>query len=298
VAEEMIEPFAPPEPLVSIGLPVYNGGVYLEESIRSLLGQTYRNIEIVISDNASTDGSQTVCQRFASEDRRISYSRLPENVGGVANHNRVRELARGDFFMWASSDDLWQPSYVQQCVEILLARQDVVLVYSINVEINEHGTHVRDVPPGPRLDSESVFDRFVLLADMYRTIEPFYGLMRRQALLRTAPMVKHPGFDRILLAEIGLLGKLVQIPQALYCRRIHAQQSINAYPSLRSRYRWINPDANGRFVWPYMSYGYHFMMAALRSAPGLKARLACLWHMARWCKWHRSELWGDLVGVE
>jgi glycosyltransferase involved in cell wall biosynthesis len=294
----MTEAIARPGPLVSIGLPVYNGGVYLEVAIRSLLSQTYRNIELVISDNASTDGSRDVCLRFAAEDARISYTRLPQNVGGVANHNKVRELSRGDFFMWASSDDLWRPSYVQHCVEILLARPDVVLVYSINSQIDEKGEYVRDIPVGPPLDSDSVLDRFVQLAEMYRAIEPFYGLMRREALARTAPMIKHPGFDRILLAEIGLLGKLVQIPQALYCRRIHAEQSIHAFPSLRSRYKWINPDARGRFVWPYLGYGYYFAKAALRSAPNMRTRLACLWHMVRWCNWHRKELWGDLRGAD
>ena len=80
---------APAQPLVSIGLPVYNGASYLSESIDSLLAQTYRNIELVISDNASTDGTQALCERYVAQDARVVYSRRPENIGGVRNHSHV-----------------------------------------------------------------------------------------------------------------------------------------------------------------------------------------------------------------
>jgi glycosyltransferase involved in cell wall biosynthesis len=285
-------------PLVSIGLPAYNGGAYLEASIRSLLDQSYRHIELIISDNASTDGSSEVCQRLAAEDPRIVYVLQPQNIGGVGNHNAVRALAKGEFFMWASCDDLWKPTYVERCVDVLRTRPDVVLAYTVNARIDEHSAPLPDIPVGPRLDADSAVDRFVLLAEMYRAIEPFYGLIRRSALERCAMMTLHPGFDRILLTELGLHGKMVQLPEALYVRRIHGNQSINAFPSLRSRYRWINPRAQGRFVWPHFAYAWHFARAALRSAPGWRQRAACMHHMLRWCNWHREELWEDLRGAD
>jgi glycosyltransferase involved in cell wall biosynthesis len=284
--------------LVSIGLPVYNGGAFLELAIRSLLSQTHRRFELIISDNASTDGTAEVCRRFCEEDSRVVYSPLNSNIGGVANHSRVQEMARGDYFMWASSDDLWEPSYVERCLKVLDERQDVVLVYSINARIDEAGQPLENSRQGPPLESDSMVERFALLTDIDRPIEPFYGLMRLDALRKTALMTKHPGFDRIMLAEMGLLGKMVRLPEPLYCRRVHGNQSIYAFPSLRSRYRWINPEAKARKVWPHLAYVYHFGTAAVRSAPrgGDKAR--CLVHLLRWCNWHRSEIWGDLVGAE
>lgn len=285
-------------PMVSIGVPVYNGGGYLAGSLQSLVGQTYANLEIIISDNASTDASGEVCLEFAARDPRIRYVRQPENIGGVANHNQVFELARGEFFMWASADDLWLPTYVERCVAELLAHPDVVLVYSINARIDEQGQAGEPISPGPPLDGDDAVERFTRLTDIYRPIEPFYGLARRDALLRSARMTRHPGFDRILLAELGLHGKLRQIAEPLYCRRIHGQQSIRAYPSLRSRYRWINPGCSQRFLWPHFEYARQFAAAALRSAPGGRARLGCLCHMLRWCSWHRQELWEDITGVE
>src|SRR5262245_62697893 len=98
--------------LVSIGLPVFNGAQFLTEAIESILGQSYRNIELVLSDNASTDATPEICARSVTRDRRVRYSRLPENIGGLPNFNRVFSLATGKYFMWASHDDLLMPSYV------------------------------------------------------------------------------------------------------------------------------------------------------------------------------------------
>jgi glycosyltransferase involved in cell wall biosynthesis len=282
------------QPVVSIGLPVYNGDAFLSTSIESLLSQTHVNLEIIISDNASTDRTESICRNYAEQDARIRYSRLEENIGGVRNHGRVRGLAGGKYFMWASYDDCWRPSYVERCVAVLEAEADVVLVYSVNGQIDEHGKFVRIIPPGPVADSGQVVTRWAILTDIYRAIEPFYGVMRRDVLAKAARLRLHPGFDRILLAELGLRGRFRRIPEPDYCRRIHDRQSISTHPSIRSRYRWISPDRRQRFIWPHVEYLIHFAKAAFRSAPGAGALLACLWHLLRWCKWHRCELLADL----
>ena len=199
--------------------------------------------------------------------------------------------------MWAASDDRWARDYVERCLGILQDDPQVVLVYAVNTNIDELGHHVRDIPPGPRLDVASPVARFAVLTDIHAPIEPFYGLMRRDALMRAGSLVRHPGFDRIVLAELALMGRLRQVPEPLYERRIHRQQSVNEYPSLRSRYLWINPGRNPRLVWPHFSYAWHFTRCALRSAPGFRARMGCIWHMLRWCNWFRRELWEDLSGA-
>ena len=85
-------------PRVSIGLPVYNGENFLAESIESLLGQSYEDFELIISDNASTDGTADICRRYAKQDSRIRYIRQPHNIGSAPNHNFVIEQARGELF--------------------------------------------------------------------------------------------------------------------------------------------------------------------------------------------------------
>jgi len=286
------------QPLVSIGLPMYNGGKYLSASIDSLLAQTYRNIELIISDNASDDGSSEACLRYARADPRVRYSRLDRNIGGVNNHNRVFELAGGEFFMWASSDDYWDPVYVQRCVEQHQSDPGLVLVYSINATMDESGRRTGQYAPGYKLDTEDVVDRFRQLTQTDNPIEPFYGLIRSRALKAVPKMCLHPGFDRFMLAELGLMGRFRQIPHPLYTRRIHSNQSVRAFPSLRERYRWVNPESKDRrFVWPFVEYACRFAGLALRTAPGGAAKIGCMWHMLKWCNWYKDELWKDICGA-
>ena len=287
------------EPLVTIGVPVYNGADYLTLAIDSLLAQTYRNVELLISDNASTDGSSEVCAAYAQRDARVRYIRQAHNIGGVENHNFVVEQARGEFFMWGSSDDLWEPSYVQRCAQVLIEDPKVVLAYSINTKIDENGQSIGAYPQALQLDTDDVVARFGQLTQIDNPIEPFYGLMRRSALQASARLPLHPGFDRFVLAELGLKGRFRQLPEPLYIRRIHGNQSTKAYRSLRSRYRWVNPaNKDRRFVWPHFAYLRLFLGVVMRSAPGPRATMGCLLHLAKWCNWHRRELWEDLTGAE
>jgi glycosyltransferase involved in cell wall biosynthesis len=287
-----------PVPRVSIGLPVYNGAGFLRQAIDSLLAQSFTDFELIISDNASSDGTEGVCREIAAQDARVRYSRLAENIGGVANHNRVAALATGRYFMWAASDDYWRPDYVQRCVDVLDRDAGVVVAFAINALMNDAGETVRQVPMGPSLAVDDAAERFRRSTEINRTIEPFYGLIRRSALQQVAPMVKHPGFDRIAFAELALVGKLHQIAEPLYVRRIHAGQSVGAYPSLKSRYRWISPGRNRRFVLPHLEYAAYFAGAVLRSAPSMKVRAQCLVHLAKWCNWHRGPIWRELVSAE
>src|SRR4051794_17704887 len=90
----------PSYPEVSICLPVYNGENYVGEAIRSILGQSFENLELIISDNASTDETARICQAFAAQDSRVRYVRSPVNRGLAWNHNRAFALARGRYAMW------------------------------------------------------------------------------------------------------------------------------------------------------------------------------------------------------
>ena len=94
-------------PRLTVGLPVYNGENYLAESLDALLGQSYADFELIISDNASTDGTADICRQYEKKDARVRYFRQPQNVGLAPNHNFVVEQARGELFKWASHDDLY-----------------------------------------------------------------------------------------------------------------------------------------------------------------------------------------------
>src|SRR3954452_19417915 len=93
-------------PLVTIGFPVYNGGEQFEAALDALRAQTWRNLDILISDNASTDQTEAICRRAAAEGDRIRYVRQPRNLGPTGNFNFVRKQRKGEFFAWAAHDDV------------------------------------------------------------------------------------------------------------------------------------------------------------------------------------------------
>ena len=115
-----------PAPLVSVGIPTYNRRPLLERAIRSVLDQDYPELDLVVSDNASSDDSESALRALASADPRLRYERARENRGHAVNFRRVFELARGDYFMWLSDDDEITPGYIRRCVEELEADPGLV----------------------------------------------------------------------------------------------------------------------------------------------------------------------------
>lgn len=108
-----------PSPKVSIGMPVYNGEKYIREALDSLLAQTFTDFELIISDNASTDGTEAICREYVARDLRIRYVRQSENRGAAANFQFVLDESRGDYFMWAAADDSWLPTFLTESVGVL-----------------------------------------------------------------------------------------------------------------------------------------------------------------------------------
>ncbi len=124
---------------VSIGLPVYNGEVYLKEAIESILNQTYGDFELVISDNDSNDMTQAICIDYLKKDRRIRYYRNAKNMGAAYNYNRVFKLSNGKYFKWAAHDDICHPEFLEKCINVLDTEKEVVLCYPIAQVIDENG---------------------------------------------------------------------------------------------------------------------------------------------------------------
>jgi glycosyltransferase involved in cell wall biosynthesis len=106
-------------PVVSIGMPVYNGEKYIREALDSLLAQSFMDFELIISDNASLDATGDICQEYAARDLRIRYVRQPENRGILANFQFVLDEARGEYFMWAAADDAWDASWIGEVLSTI-----------------------------------------------------------------------------------------------------------------------------------------------------------------------------------
>src|ERR1700682_5192468 len=114
-------------PLVSIGVPVYNGEKYLSKTLESLLAQDYPNLEIILSDNGSTDSTANLGKAYAKKDSRILFFESHENIGMFPNFNKTFEWSHGDYFLWAGAHDGWESNFIRVCLEELLHHPNAVL---------------------------------------------------------------------------------------------------------------------------------------------------------------------------
>ena len=207
-------------PMVSIGMPLYNAERFAREAIDSILSQTFTDFELIMSDNASTDATATICQAYAVEDPRVCFVRNQRNLGAARNFNAVFALSSGPYFKWAAADDMCYPTFLERCVEVLERHPDAVIAYPRTQVIDDEGTPLEVGRDTLRLDSADVRDRFTdTLSPLRYTNYPFYGLIRRGALERTRLMVEYLAADRCLLAELSLSGRFVEIDETLFCRR-------------------------------------------------------------------------------
>lgn len=178
--------------MVSIGLPVFNGGPLLENAINSLLSQTYRNIELLISDNASTDETGSICERVQAGDPRVKYHCNDSNIGAVANWRQVYRRASGKYFMWAAHDDWWEPEFIEELVALLEADTSSVLAFSHSDDVDMTTGRVfpgrsmsKFAKPGTRL-SRSL--KFLLSPGSSGKANLIYGVIRRDTLERVGCM--------------------------------------------------------------------------------------------------------------
>jgi len=211
--------------VVSVGMPVFNGEHFLPQAIVSILGQTFANLELVISDNASTDGTEEICQSYARTDKRVRYFRNSQNLGAAWNYNRVFRLSQGRYFKWAAADDVCSLHYLERCVPILEASSDVVLCYGRTRLIDEQGKALGDYDDRLDLRDDSPAGRFVGFLRSVRECNAVFGVIRRSVLAGTSLIGSYVGSDRWLLGELSLRGEFVEIPEYLFYRRVHPRAS-------------------------------------------------------------------------
>ena len=203
-------------PLVSIGVPVYNGEKLISRALSALIEQDYANIEIIISDNGSTDNTQKICKEFAEKDTRVRYYRSDKNLGSSWNFNRVFELSNGKYFMWAAHDDLRKISFVKSCVEKLEQSPESVLCQAKTAVFIEHK---------PNSVYTASLDSFSGLTDpiqRYReTLKNFpataiYGLYRREAMMKTRLFEKVIATDLAFIQELSIYGSFSHVDEELF----------------------------------------------------------------------------------
>ena len=261
-------------PRVSLGLPVYNGENFVEHAIDSVIKQDLNDFELVIADNASTDGTEAICRAAAAQDRRIKYVRNPQNLGAATYYNLCFSLTSGQYFKWCAHDDFISPNFLTGCVRVLDKEDAAVIAYGKMEYVDAEG---KIIPRTADQDPEvSVFEvplpdmrhmspaaRFRLLASIGGSDNAMFGLMRRVAVARTSLHRKYYMSDRALLAEMALLGIFVRAYGVVLYNRDHPGRSTKI-ASKAGRSTWTNPAAKTNRSFEHLSLLSHHFENAFR----------------------------------
>lgn len=271
-------------PKVSIGLPVYNGEKYLVEALDTILAQTYEDFELIISDNDSTDRTQAICLEYAARDQRIRYFKNDKNIGAVPNHNHVFNLARGEYFKWVGYDDRMARDFLHKCVEVLDDNPDVILCMSRTSLIDDKGESLGDYDEYlDDVDSSKPEARFKNFVLMNHSGNFCYGLMRKRIVEKTSLMGSYPSSDEVFLAEMAMCGKHHTIPERLFYRRYHQEQSTKgALKNFQQRVVWNDTSLQGKIVLARWLRLLGYIKAIENASLKFFERIKCYGVLFRW----------------
>jgi glycosyltransferase involved in cell wall biosynthesis len=281
---------------------VCNGENFIDAALNSIVSQTFRDFELIISDNASTDRTEAICRQYAARDPRVTYIRQPHNLGAAPNYNFVFHQSRGEYFKWAAHDDVLHPHFLEKTVEVLDAHSEVGLVFTKARRIDERGEAVGTYDQyygGMRFDSKHPHVRFGDMICQRHNCFALFGLMRREHLAATHLHGAYPGGDRTLLGEMALRAQLHQIQDYLFDRRDHP----GAYSSQRrdrNLMSWWDTD-KGHLRFPNWRRLEEHLASIDGAGLPLAERFLCRAQFFRWVlgpTWYRQRwvlLGGDLL---
>ena len=281
-------------PEVSVGMPVYNGERWLAEAIESILDQSFDRLELIISDNDSTDGTEAICRRYAARDPRVRYLRQEKNLGASDNYNFVFRAARAPYFKWASSNDICHERFLESCLAAFRSRPDLALCYPrarLFIEQPEDGEDYHD---GLDLPDDSPCRRFERLVSEMTLNNVMNGVIRSEFLKRTPLIKPYYSSDIVLMAEVALHGKLAEVPEFLFFRRMD-EKTATRLKSEEEVVEHYDPSKRSMMLFQRWRLHLGYLGATLR-APLSAGERACVLSKvlrnARWDRWHlATEIW-------
>lgn len=273
-------------------MPVYNGEATLRAAIGSILAQTFRDFELIIVDNGSTDGTWRICEEYVQADNRVRYFRNPRNLGVCENYNEVFRHARAPFFKWASANDVCHPDLLGHCLDTLRRRDTVVLAHPCTCIIDDAGGK-QEFHEDLDLRQPDPAVRFRLLLERMRLNNMMNGVLRAEVLRGTPLHRPFFGSDISLMAEVALHGEIAQIPEYLFFRRMNR----NSATKLRSESEiaeFYRPGSRRTPLFSLWRLHGHLIGAVRRAPIGLRSRLRLFTYIVRRMVWQRGDLLAEI----
>jgi glycosyltransferase involved in cell wall biosynthesis len=209
-------------PTVSVGLAVRNGADGIRRCIESIVSQDFKDLELVISDNASDDGTTELLEEYARADPRLNVSVNKVNIGLHENMDRVLELSHGEFFRWISADDWLEPGYLSACMRAFRTREEAIGVTTYFTIHTADGSARFEEYHGEFPSSPDPVRRFERMLWFFHAgdgkYDPIYGVYRREALMRSHRHLASEQADWLLSAELALMGPIIHVDKQLAAR--------------------------------------------------------------------------------
>lgn len=204
---------------IVITIPVYNEIRFIKETLASLARQTFTKFKVLISDNASTDGTSEACQEFCANDPRFHYVRQSENIGAGKNFLYCFDASDSDYFMWLGAHDVLHPDFLRLAIERIESNDQISLVYGFTRWIDETGVTKKITNGGDYVFQEPLgaLDRYLKVLYNLNMCEPVNQLIRRKFLdLKMEVVIS---FDLPIMCHLAAHGPYSRIDTPLYWRR-------------------------------------------------------------------------------
>ena len=211
-----------------IGMPTYNEERYIKSAIESLQKQTYSNWVLFVSDNNSSDSTSEICASLAENDQRIVHFRHKENIGLIANFNFVYDeyinKMEYEYFMWAQSDDIWEPLFLETCVTLLESNKDIGVSFTAMDNIDSFGEVIRQYPSFNRFTANNKFLNklnYLLEPELIGKCNMFLGVYKRNIIKNIMTNSRFAKWysDYVIAFGIVSLGRLAVDDRILYHKR-------------------------------------------------------------------------------
>jgi glycosyltransferase involved in cell wall biosynthesis len=262
-------------PLVSVGLPVYNGAEHLAKALDAVVDQDLEDFEVIVCDNASTDATAEIARDYAARDGRIQYHRNERNLGLAGNFNKAFQLSSGRYFKWWAHDD-WHPcNLLSRTTEVLEADPSAVLCATGVAIMDDDGVVFEEWRPEVDLLTPAPHVRLHRLLWTLGETHPLFSVMRSQALARTPQYRPFVGGDRVLLAQLILMGGFASVPDLLhYYRQARMRPGARKNPNKPSQAEILDPANKGKLPSRTWRLCYEHLRLVAAAPAGPKERLA------------------------
>jgi glycosyltransferase involved in cell wall biosynthesis len=281
------------KPLVSVGMPVYNAAAWLQQSVRCILEQSVGDLELILSDNASSDASADMCAEFARLDARVRFVRQPRNVGANQNYLFVQRQARGKYFKWASSNDLCSGDFLRQCIAALERDATAVLAAPRAALFQDSPSDAIPYEQDLSVDAATPSARLRQYFATRGLNNAINGVMLLEQLNACRPLGVFSGADIVLMAELAVRGKLLLVPDRLFLRRV-APGAATSYRSKREAELHLAPASKRPLRWQNWIYHARLLQGVSRAAPAGGEWLRCVEYGLRAGVWSRYDLLSDV----